>query len=43
MKVMGFQSKKGLEKYIADNAIPKGNIVAIYYDAASGEHVIVHT
>lgn len=43
MKVIGFQSKAQLEKYINDNALTTGKVVAIYYDSASGEHVLVHT
>lgn len=46
--VRGFQSKIALAAYINDVAIhgvgglPVGRVVAIYYDASSGEHVIVH-
>ena len=43
MKVIGFQSKKQLEKYMADNAILLAKIAAVYFDAASGEHVLVYS
>lgn len=43
MKVMGFQTKKQLEKYLADNAIVLAKIAAVYFDSASGEHVLVYS
>jgi len=42
MKVKIFTTIASLQKYITDNTITKTKVVAIYFDAASGKHVLVH-
>lgn len=36
-----FQTIMEMEKYLNDNSINKAKIVQIYFDAASGKHVLV--
>jgi hypothetical protein len=43
MKVIGFLTEQDLQKYITTNAIDKTKTVAIYFNAASGRVVLVHT
>ena len=42
MKVKVFTTPQELQKYLTDNAMTKTKVVAIYYDGASGKHVLVH-
>lgn len=42
MKVKVFTTPTELQTYITANALTKTKIVAIYYDGASGKHVLVH-
>lgn len=39
--VLGFQNKAALQKYLTDNAVLPAKVHAIYFDASSGEHVLV--
>ena len=43
MTVIGFQNKQALQAYLVAKALTIAKIVSIYYDSASGEHVLVHT
>lgn len=40
-QVLGFQNKAALQKYLNDNAVAIAKVASIYFDASSGEHVLV--
>lgn len=40
-KVLTFQNPQALEKYLVDNAVALAKVASIYFDAASGQHVLV--
>lgn len=42
MLVKLFTNAKALEKYLQGTVIVSTKVVAIYFDAASGKHVLVH-
>lgn len=42
-RVIGFQSPNALQDFLNTNAIPLARVAAVYFDAASGQHILVYT
>jgi hypothetical protein len=43
MKVIGFQTIAQLQAYITAEGLLAADVVAVYFDGASGQHVLVYT
>ena len=42
MLVKMFTTPQELQKYLTTTAMTKARVVAIYYDGASGKHILIH-
>jgi hypothetical protein len=43
MKVVIFNTTTEMQAYLTTNAVTKTMVSAIYFDAASGKHILVYT